>query len=154
MNLIVRFALASLIIGSLASCAKTVEVPQQPPAANPITGSWIITDAEESDGAGWYPFDSGTDGVFTFYNNGGAEYDDGNSYLQGNWDSYTQTGGYYDEYGNYYTDAHQTFQVQAKSTSGGSLDLYFDDISFVSSNQFIGTYYNGKGVEKYIFSRY
>ena len=153
MNSIVRFALASLIIASLASCVKTVEVPQ-PPASNPITGSWIITDAVENDGTGWYPFNPGIEGVFTFYNNGTAEYDDGYSFLQGNWDSYTQTGGYYDQYGNYYTDAHQTFQVKAGSNGGGSLDLYFDDISFVNTNQFIGTYYNGKGIEKYIFSRY
>jgi len=153
MNLIVRFALASLIIASLASCTKTVEVPQQP-AANPIAGSWIITDAAEYNGNSWYSFDPGTDGVFTFYNNGGAEYDDGNAILQGSWDTYTQTGGYYDEYGNYYTDAHQTFKVQAGSSGGGTLDLYFDDISFVNASQFIGTYYNGKGIEKYIFSRY
>jgi hypothetical protein len=153
MNLIVRFALASLIISSLASCSKTVEVPQQP-ARNPITGSWIITDAAENDGSGWYPFNPGIDGVFTFYNNGGAEYDDGYSLLQGSWNSYTQTSGYYDEYGNYYTDAHQTFQVQANNTIGGSLDLYFDDISFANNNQFIGTYYNGRAIEKYIFSRY
>jgi len=153
MNSIVRFALASLIIASLASCTKTVEVPQQPPVTNPITGSWIITDAAENDGRGWYPFNPGIDGVFTLYNNGAAEYDDGYSFLQGSWDSYTQTSGYYDEYGNYYTDAHQVFQVKAGSNAGGSLDLYLDDISFVNQNQFIGTYYNGKGIEKYVFSR-
>src|SRR5207237_6263486 len=102
----------------------------------------------------WYSFDAGSDGVFTFYNNGSAQYDDGYSLLQGNWDSYTQTGGYYDEYGNYYTNAHQTFQVQASNNGGGSLDLYFDDISFINRNTFIGTYYNGKDVEKYTFSRY
>ena len=153
MTSIVRFALTLLIAASFASCVKTVETPQ-PPAADPITGSWIIIDAAEYDAGGWYAFDPGTAGVFTFYNNGTAQYDDGYSLLQGNWDSYTQTGGYYDAYGNYYTNAHEVFQVQASGNGGGSIDLYFDDISFVNRNTFIGTYYNGKGVEKYTFSRY
>lgn len=153
MNSIVRFAMALLITASLASCSKTVDVPQ-PPASNPIAGSWIITNAAEYDGNGWYAFDAGADGIFTFYSNGGAEYDDGNAIMQGNWNSYTQNDGYYDQYGNYYTKAHQTFQVQTSSNGGGSLSLYFDDISFLNSNNFIGTYYNGKGIEKYTFSRY
>ncbi len=153
MTSIVRFALALLIAVAVTSCVKNVDVPQQP-AVNPITGTWMITDAAENDGSGWYSFDPGIDGVFTFYSNGGAEYDDGYSFLQGSWNSHTQTGGYYDAYGNYYTDAHQTFEVQAGSNNGGAIDLYFDDISFVNRNAFIGTYYNGKGIEKYTFSRY
>jgi hypothetical protein len=153
MTSIVRFALALLVVASFASCSKTVDAPQRPPMAS-VTGSWIITDAAENDGNGWYSFNPGIDGVFTFYNNGAAEYDDNYSVLQGSWNSYTQTGGYYDAYGNYYTDAHEVFKVQANSNGGGSLDLYFDDISFVNRNAFIGTYYNGKGIEKYTFSRY
>ena len=152
MKLIVRFAMAVLVAVSFASCIKTVEVPQTP-ATNPITGSWIITDAAENNGTGWYAFDPGINGIFTFYSDGSAEYDDGYSFLQGNWNIYTQTTGYYDEYGNYYTGAHQTFQVQTGSNSGVSLDLYLEDISFVNRNAFIGTYYNGKGIEKYTFSR-
>lgn len=153
MNSIVRFTLAMLIIASFASCVKSVEAPQSP-AANPLAGSWVITDAAENDGGVWYSFNSGTDGVFTFFSNGSAEYDNGYSLLQGNWNIYTQTGGYYDEYGNYYTDTHQSFKVQANGNGGGSLDLYFDDISILNHNLFIGTYYNGKGIEKYTFSRY
>src|SRR5690242_6441914 len=103
MTSIVRFSMALLVAVAFASCVKTINTPQ-PPAANPITGSWIVADAAENDGTGWYSFDPGIDGVFTFYNNGDAEYDDGYSFLQGNWNSYTKTGGYYDEYGNYYTD--------------------------------------------------
>jgi hypothetical protein len=153
MTSIVRLTLALLVAASVASCVKTVDVPQTPAAA-PVTGSWIITDAAENDGTGWYSFNPGIDGVFTFYNNGGAQYDDGYTIMQGNWNSYTQTGGYYDAYGNYYTGAHQVFEVQASSNGGGSLNLYLDDISFLNRNAFIGTYYNGKGIEKYTFSRY
>lgn len=109
MKLIVRLAMVVLIAASFASCIKTVEVPQQP-ASNPLTGSWIITDAAEDLGNGWYSFDPGIDGVFTFYGNGAAEYDDGYSFLQGTWNTYTETGSYYDQYGNYYTGTHQVFQ--------------------------------------------
>lgn len=153
MKTIVRIALAVIFITSLASCVKTVEVPQSP-AANPIAGSWIITDAAEDNGNGWYAFDPGIDGVFTFYLNGAAEYDDGYSFLQGNWDSFTENSGYYDAYGNYYSNTHSTFQVAAGSHAGGSIDLYFDNISFINRNAFTGTYYNGNGIEKYTFSRY
>lgn len=155
MTSIIRFTLALLVVASLASCAKTVDVPvSSTPAPATITGSWVISDAAENDGTGWYTFNPGTAGVFTFYNNGGAQYDDGVSVLQGSWNTGTQSSGYYDAYGNYYTDAHEVFQVQANGNGGGSLDLYFDDISFLNRNTFIGTYYNGKGIEKYTFTRY
>ena len=141
------FAVALL----LTSCVKTVEVPVQP-YTDPLVGSWYLYDASESYGSGWYPFDAGIDGVLSFYQDGSAEYDDGNVYLQGSWYTADASTGYYDQYGNYYTEPHQSFQT---SLSGGrsSLNLYFDDFSFAGSNTFIGTYYNGKSVDRYTFRR-
>ncbi len=152
MKTLLHLLVIALFAVCFASCVKTIEVPQ--PVADPLTGSWVLNGAAENYGNGWSSFNAGISGVFTFYANGGAQYDDSYSLLQGNWYRYTQSGGYYDEYGNYYTDVHDAFQVQVSNSTGGSLDLYFDDITFNGSNEFIATYYNGKGIEKYIFDRY
>lgn len=152
MKPLVRILLFSLTAFLFASCYKTVDAPM--PAADPLAGAWYISDAAEYNGSGWYHFDPGITGVLTFYTDGGAEYDDGYEYMQGQWYRYIQTGGYYDEWGNYYNNEHEAFQVQVSNNAGGSLDLYFDDISFSGYNRFVATYYNGRSVEKYIFSRY
>ena len=110
-------------------------------------------DASESNGSSWYSFNPGIYGVLTFYNNGNAQYDDGNILLQGGWVTNYTSDGYYDEYGNYYTDEHETFQCSLTGSGSNSLFLYFDDISFVGNNQFTGTYYTGKSVDRYTFKR-
>jgi len=57
----------------ISSCSKRkdVVVPQ-----NPIIGSWVLTNADESDGFSWTPLYTGLEnGVFYLYTNGTAEYD-------------------------------------------------------------------------------
>ena len=146
---LVLFAAAII---SFSSCVKTVNTPP-PPVTDPLSGSWYLYDASEYSNGAWYSFDPGIYGVLTFYNNGNAQYDDGNVLLQGGWATNYTSYGYYDEYGNYYTDEHESFQCSFTSNSSNSLFLYFDDISFAGNNQFTGTYYTGKSVERYTFRR-
>ncbi len=152
MKTFLRFSLLAILIGSFSSCIKTVEAPPVV-VVDPLVGSWYLYNASESYGNGWYSFDAGIDGVISFYENGSAQYDDGYNLLQGSWNTQYSQDGYYDEYGNYYTGNHETFQTSLSGGGNSSLNLYFDDIEFAGNNEFIGTYYTGKGVEKYTFKR-
>ena len=147
---IFSFFIAMVVFFS--ACTKTVEVPVQN-YVDPLVGSWYLYDASESYGNGWYRFDAGIDGVISFYSNGTAQYDDGYDFMQGSWYMADASTGYYDQFGNYYSDPHQTFQTSLKGSNGTSLTLYFDDFSFAGNNEFIGTYYNGKSIERYTFKR-
>ena len=152
MKTIVRCLVAGIIISSLlTSCGKNVGV-----VASPIEGSWVLTDAAKGNATGWRPLYTGLErGVFTFYANGSASYDDGFSKYQGSWNIYTSTTGYYDYYGNYNTDFHDALQIQLREFStNSSINLYFDDVNFNSYNYFTTTYYNNFSVERYGFSRY
>lgn len=150
-----KFLLLTLItvaVLGLSSCIKTVETPPQP-VVDPLVGSWYLYDASELYVNTWHSFDAGIYGVLSFYENGNAQYDDGNVLMQGNWYTNYVSDGYYDEYGNYYTDLHQNFQATMSNGKGNSLVLYFDDISFAGNNQFTATYYTGKSVQLYTFKR-
>lgn len=152
MKTTLRITLFAALLLSFSSCIKTYETP--PVAeADPIAGSWYLYDASESFGNGWYPFDAHVDGILFFYSSGSAEYDDGNEYLQGDWYTTDASDGYYDQYGNYYTSLHTTFSTSVSGNNGATLDLYFDDIVFSGSSQFIATYYTGKSIERYTFRR-
>jgi len=154
MKLFLRILLFTALVSSFASCIKTVESAPPPPVTDPLLGSWYLYDASESYGNIWYSFNAGINGVVSFYENGDAQYDDGNILMQGYWYTIDASDGYYDEYGNYYTEPHQSFVASFKGSGGSSLDLYFDDISFAGRNQFTGTYYTGKSIERYTFKRY
>ncbi len=145
------FVFAALIF-CFSSCVKTVEVPSAP-AIDPLVGSWYLYDASQLNGSSWYSFDAGINGVLSFYGNGAAQYDDGSEVLQGSWSTADASDGYYDEYGNYYTNSHETFQTSLSANGNSSLYLLFDDISFAGNNQFTGTFYTGKTIERYTFRR-
>ncbi len=153
MKKFLSLVLFTAAIISFSSCIKTVNTPPPLPATDPLTGSWYLYDASEYSNGSWHSFDPGIYGVLTFYNNGNAQYDDGNVLLQGGWVTNYTSDGYYDEYGNYYTDQHKTFQCSLTGSGSNSLFLYFDDISFAGNNQFSGTYYTGKSIERYTFMR-
>jgi hypothetical protein len=133
------------------SCSKGVLVPDQPA----VTGSWILSESSQNNGNGWHYFNTGLEeGVFDFYHNGTARYDDGYNLMQGSWSIRRISGGYYDQYGNYYTDLHDSFEVHVYDNyTHGSVDLHFDDVVF-TGNKIIGTNYSGNTISKYIFRRY
>ncbi len=152
MKTVIRI-LVTIIISSFIfiSCSKSVGIN-----SNPIVGSWVLTDAAKGNANGWRPLFTGLEnGVFTFYANGTATYDDGFSLYQGNWAIYSSSTGYYDYNGNYYTDFHDALQVRLRDFStNSSINLNFDDVNFNSGNYFTATTYNNFSIERYGFSRY
>jgi len=134
----------------LTSCSKVIVEVQQP-----ITGSWVLTDAAHKDAYGWYTVTTGVEsGVFTFYNDGTARYSERGVTMQGNWYVRTTTGGYYDEYGDYYTNSHQSLEIHVSDYySDDAIDMVFDNVRF-SGGSFVATNYNNNYIERYRFSRY
>jgi hypothetical protein len=141
-----------LIAICFTSCTKTIEI-STPPPSHSVSGSWYVSNASYLGNNGWYNFDAGLPGVFTFYNDGAAQYEDNIGTMQGDWYSNIITTSYYDEYGNYQTNSHNDFSVSVSDNSG-YINLAFDDISFAGNNQFIATYYDGKSIQRYTFTRY
>ena len=136
------------------SCRKTIIVTPTPQPENKIAGTWYINDASFNNGNGWYSFDAGAPGIFTFYNNGTTKYSDENGNQNGNWYSGYITSGYYDIYGDYYNDYHNDFQIKVSDNRGNYINLYFDYITFSGNNRFSATYYDGKNIQEYNFYRY
>ena len=124
--------------------------------SDPIVGSWVLCDAAKGNSYGWQPLYTGLEnGVFTFYANGSAVYDDSFRKYQGNWAITTVSTGYYDYYGNYYADYHDAMQVRLRDyITNNTISLYFDDVNFNNSNYFTGTYYNNNSIVHYRFNRY
>lgn len=133
------------------SCTKSLNGTNQPP----IAGSWVLSESSKNSGNGWYYFDTGLEqGVFRFYNSGAAEYDDGYNFMRGNWRIRTISSGYYDQYGNWNNDLHDSFEIHVYDrVTQGSADLNFDDVVF-TGNRIIATNYNGYTVARYTFRRY
>lgn len=150
MKKLLPILLGLLLLFSFSSCTKTVVGP----GTVPVTGSWILVETAQNNGYGWQYFNSPlANGVFDFYSSGAAEYNDNYTYMRGNWYSRFASGAYYDRYGNYYSGSHQTFEVHMTDRSGGSVDLFFDEIVF-AGNDLIATYYDGHYVSRYVFRRY
>ncbi len=145
-----RLLLFTTLIILLSSCTKGV-IDVTPRS---ISGTWVVADASRSDGVGWQYFRSGLEnGVFDFYRDGSAEYDDGYNLMRGSWRIVTVIGGYYDQYGNYYDRSHDVWEVNVYDRSTrASVDMYFDDIA-VYSNRIIATNYDGRYISRYTFRR-
>lgn len=150
MKLIIRLSFLLITAFAFTGCSKVIFNDDEP-----IAGSWILTDAAHKDVYGWYPVTTGVEGgVFTFYNNGTARYSDQGVTMNGTWTMYYSNDGYYDEYGSYYTDRHQSLQVNLTDPYGDeNINMYFDNVRF-SGNRFVGTNYNNNYIERYRFSRY
>ncbi len=153
-----KFLLPAILIFALASfssCLKVVDVPAQQTGSR-LAGSWIVSAADENSGYGWQPFSPEyAHGVFQFYDPGSSKYIDGNVVFTGSWFVSNTNNSYYDENGSFYTGNHKAFETQMTDTyTGNTLFLNFDYITFVNSNVFVTTYYDGKYVERVTFSRY
>lgn len=142
--------LISIAILLLTSCSKDLVVPDR----LSVSGTWVLAEAARSNGYGWQYFNTGLEnGIFDFYHDGAAEYSDGYHFMRGIWTIRTVVGGYYDQYGNYYHDAHETFEVHVYDAhTRGSVDLYFDEV-VIYSNRMVATNYNGSYISRYVFRR-
>jgi hypothetical protein len=150
MKSFLRLTLVMVVIASLASCSKVV-VDVQPS----ITGSWVLTDAAHKDAHGWYGVTTGVEhGVFTFFNNGRARYSENGVTLEGTYNMQSVTTGYYDEYGNYYTNRHYSLSIHVSDYYGDdAVDMVFDNVR-VNANSFVGTNYNNQYIGRYRFERF
>lgn len=150
MKLFLRLTPVLLAVFVLTGCTKVVVV-----ADSSLAGSWVLTDVSQKDAYGWYSVVTGLEnGVFDFYNDGTVRYTDNHVSMQGNWYVQTTIGGYYDEYGNYYSDSHQSLEIHLSDYySDNYADLYFNDVR-IYANRFVATNYDGTYVERYRFSRY
>lgn len=150
MKPIIRLTWLLIAVASLSGCTKAV-VEQQATLA----GSWVLTDAAHKDAYGWYAVTTGVEnGVFYFYNNGRARYIENGTTLEGSWNVQTITDGYYDEYGNYYTNSHQSLSIHVSSYYGDdTIDMYFDNVRLYS-NSFVATNYTKDYIGRYRFTRY
>lgn len=151
MKKVLRYLPLLLIVLFAQSCIKSSVAPNVPP----IAGSWVLIETKQSTGNGWYYFNSGLEeGIFDFTNNGSAQYDDGYNLMTGNWSLRTISSGYYDEFGNYYNELHDSFEIHVYDNyTRNSADLYFDDVRFTGS-KIIATNYYGGVISKYVFGRY
>ena len=151
------FAFTLTLVVSFSSCMKVVDVPAPTQrVVNPLSGSWVISSAEESDGYGWQPiFPPYSNGIFDFYDHGSVQYQDASIVLTGTWYTFSSTNSYYDEFGSYYSGAHRGLELNITDFySGNALILSFDYISFINSNSFVATYFDGKYAQRVTFSRY
>jgi len=149
MKLFTRLSFVLIAAALLSGCSKYVVVVD-----DPVSGSWVLTDASGKDANGWYSITTGLEGgVFDFYNDGTAVYTDNGITMRGNWNVQLTESGYYDGNGNYYSDSHQSMSINLADGHGNSANIYFDDIN-VSGGYLTGTVYDGHTLERYRFSRY
>jgi hypothetical protein len=86
------------------------------------------------------------DGVFTFNQNGNAEYTIGNNTLSGSWHLNDATAGYFAGDGNYYDDSHHVFSIYVSNYSGTeTIDMTVDVRSW--DNPFTGSIYRNDYVD-------
>ncbi len=150
MKPIIRFSFIIITALVFTSCTKTVFYEDE----DPITGSWVLTDAAHKDAYGWYPVTTGIEaGVFTFYNNGTARYSEHGVVMHGTWRMYYSNEGYYDEWGNYYSDRHQSLEVNLSDGYGENINMYFDN-GDIYGNRIVATNYSDHIIERYRFGRY
>lgn len=149
MKLIIRLSFLLITAFAFTGCSKVMIYEEEP-----LAGSWVLTDAAHKDAYGWYSVTTGVErGVFTFYDNGNARYTEAGVTMYGSWQVYYTSGGYYDEYGNYYSDRHQALQVNLSDGYGENIDMYFENVR-IYNNRFVATNYNNHYIERYRFSRY
>jgi hypothetical protein len=154
MKPVIRLTFLMVTIVALASSCSKVTIDIEPPV-NTLVGSWVLTEAAHRDSKGWYTVNAGVEGgVFYFYNNGRAKYVEGRTVLEGTWDVQYVTSGYYDEYGSYYTDRHQSMSIHVADYYGDDrVDMVFDNVR-INANSFVATNYNNNYIGRYKFSRY
>ncbi|MBN9298790.1 MAG: hypothetical protein J0I41_17415 [Filimonas sp.] len=152
MKTLLRLTLVASVIIFLSSCTRS---RYDDGYYNPVVGSWVLTDAAQGGYYGWQSIYTGLEnGVFNFYSSGTITYRDARNSMRGDWYMRRVSGGYYDEFGNYYNDIHDELELHlVDSYTGATMDLYFNDVGF-TNNRMVTTYHNNNYVVRYRFARY
>lgn len=134
-----------------SACTKTVIRD-----GNTLVGQWVLDYAEKSDGYRSTTIYTGYEqGLFSFYGNGQAVYDDGYEVMKGSWNLRWVNDSYYDTHGVYHSGSRQVFSLHLQNYSGSRvIDWDFDEAWFSNSNTFNSTYYGTTYDYKYVFARY
>lgn len=124
-------------------------------AEDKLVGSWVLLYAEKKRLFEKKTITTGyEEGVFYFYENGEAVYDDGINLMQGNWQLRRETDGYYDYDGNYHPESRQVFSVHLVDfQSNRVLDWYFDDCWFTNRDRFTTQYESYSYRYRYVFAK-
>jgi hypothetical protein len=125
----------------ISSCTKTVITNDN---SYPVSGRWILAYAEKQDAFGRKSMYTGyEDGVFYFYDNGQATYDDGYDFMKGDW------------LWNYHSSSRGRFSLYLyDSYTGRTLNWDFDESWFNGRNQFTAVYSTSNADYYYTFERY
>ncbi|OQP40069.1 hypothetical protein A4H97_17805 [Niastella yeongjuensis] len=154
MKTILPLAVLGITVASLSSCSKGTYTPPPPPPPF-IVGSWSITNSSELErtDSNWYEVESGfDDGVFTFYQNGNAEYAIGSNTLTGTWALHDFNSGYFASDGNYYEANHHQLSINVSNYSGTeTIDLAVDVDTW--GDTFTGSIHYNDYVDFFEFTR-
>jgi len=144
------FALLGMVL-LVSSCTKYVDIEP----GNSIVGSWQLLYVDKQDNFGTSTVYTGYEpGIFHFYGNGQAVYDDGYELMKGNWTSRQVSNGYYDNHGTYHSGVYQIFDLYLTNYSGTRvINWKFDESWFSNSSRFNAMYYGVNADFKYVFGR-
>ncbi len=149
------YSLSALLMTILlfTSCSKDFLKPYD----DRIVGTWTLTDVDR---IGWGSTNLNfTEGRFTFYSTGKAEYEDGyGGFYEGRWDirKHQITDYYIDENGNEVYNNNTMRSLTINVTDFVTHDVrseYFDDIVFTGTNSFKAFLYDGQRTYVFKFRR-
>ena len=153
MKKLYSFSTLIFIVALFTGCSKDILKPYD----DRIVGVWELDDVNR---IGWGSTNLNfTQGRFTFYGSGKAEYEDGNGgFYEGRWDirTHTYTNGYTDENGNYNSNSNTMRSLQINVTDFVTHDVrseYFDDMQFTGTNKFKAYLYDGSRTYVFKFRR-
>ncbi len=120
-----------------------------------LVGSWILLYAEKQRLFNETTLNTGFEnGVFYFYENGEAVYDDGYDLMRGNWQLRRINDGYYDNDGNYRNESRQVFSLHLIDfQTNRVLDWEFDDSWFTNHDRFTARYDSYSYQYRYVFAK-
>lgn len=120
-----------------------------------LMGSWVLLYAEKQRLFSETTITTGyEEGVFYFYENGEAVYDDGFDVMRGNWRLRWLNDGYYDNDGNYHSESRQVFSLHLVDfQTNRVLDWDFDDSWFTNRDRFTARYYSYSYQYRYVFAK-
>ncbi len=145
-----RFAGLSLLILILFSgCRKWIN------EENRLEGRWRLVAIERINFLSWRSVQNDyREGLFTFFNNGAAVYDDDPVQMNGSWHMRKHRAGYYDNDGEWRTDQRIDFDLELYDFSENRvLKLYFDQLIFRGRDRFLAEYRTPNYRYRYDFRR-
>jgi hypothetical protein len=134
----------------IGSCTKSIIREE-----DRLTGRWVLLYAEKENNYSKTTIYTGFEqGLFYFYENGQAEFEDAAGLLRGNWQWRRESNGYYDNEGYYHSGSRQAFRLYMTDFQGYPvIDWDFDDSWMSNNNRFTATFDTYNYTYRYVFVR-